>query len=567
MRQIEAFTQTYSKNRFIVTSRIVGYRDAPIAAEYQVYTLADFSENQIRAFTKKWCPAYERWVNRVEENQFLQDAATKEAEKLFKATRLDEGVKRLAINPLLLTILSLIQRQGIDLPGHRVELYELCTTTLLDTWIKAKRPIEATQFSKNDLIKILRPLAFWMHEHPTIGAIPEEELLEQVVKQLLERNIPRQVDEAQHLAEQFLQTIRGKTGILVERGKQRYGFLHITFEEYFAAGKLVISKKDRDAFIKQHLHDSRWRVVILLTIGIIGILQSDEEGVTELVQESILKAESPFDNWLHRDLIFAGLCLADDVGISIACENTIIEQSVYLYLTSPFQHLRTAFSSVLQAWRGTRISAKVNDLILVLQEILISSITSQSKVSPSFSDKFQFERDFAEYCQQQVLQIPEMCIRFICLSVITVLSSLGIDMVQWVEYALNALSDSDSDVREAAATALGQVGSGQTQVVEALLKLLSDLDSDVRRAAITALGQVGSGQPQVVEALLNALSDFAVTQAIINALTILTADSVKVGRRVEELLARYDFISTKSFSVDSAVNGLFLALQQIMKDV
>ena len=122
-------------------------------------------------------------------------------------------------------------------------------------------------------------------------------------------------------------------------------------------------------------------------------------------------------------------------------------------------------------------------------------------------------------------------------------------------------------MRRTAATALGQVGSGQTQVVEALLKLLSDLDSDVRRAAITALGQVGSGQPQVVEALLNALSDFAVTQAIINALTILTADSVKVGRRVEELLARYDFISTKSFSVDSAVNGLFLALQQIMKDV
>ena len=161
VRQIQIFTQSYSQNRFIVTSRIVGYKDAQLAAEYQAYTLADFNEEQIKAFTKKWCPAYERWVNQVEESQSLQDAATKEANKLFQATRLNEGVKRLAVNPLLLTILALIQRQGIELPSHRVELFDLCVTTLLDTWIKAKGPAGAIRFSKNDLIKILRPLAFW----------------------------------------------------------------------------------------------------------------------------------------------------------------------------------------------------------------------------------------------------------------------------------------------------------------------------------------------------------------------------------------------------------------------
>ena len=160
VRQIQIFTQSYSQNRFIVTSRIVGYKDAQLAAEYQAYTLADFNEEQIKAFTKKWCPAYERWVNQVEESQSLQDAATKEANKLFQATRLNEGVKRLAVNPLLLTILALIQRQGIELPSHRVELFDLCVTTLLDTWIKAKGPAGAIRFSKNDLIKILRPLAF-----------------------------------------------------------------------------------------------------------------------------------------------------------------------------------------------------------------------------------------------------------------------------------------------------------------------------------------------------------------------------------------------------------------------
>src|SRR5207237_2885626 len=138
----------------------------------------DFNEAQIGAFAIKWCPAYEQWVNLVEDSQVLQQAATKEAEKLFLATQRNPGVKRLAVNPLLLTILALIQRQGIELPSHRIELFELCATTLLDTWVKARG--QSTHFTKDDLIKILRPLAFWMHEHPAVGAIPERVLIEQI---------------------------------------------------------------------------------------------------------------------------------------------------------------------------------------------------------------------------------------------------------------------------------------------------------------------------------------------------------------------------------------------------
>lgn len=79
-------------------------------------------------------------------------------------------VKRLAVNPLLLTILALIQRQGRELPSHRVELFDLCVSTLLETWVKAKGI--STHLTKTELIKMLRPLAFWMHEHPEVGSIP-----------------------------------------------------------------------------------------------------------------------------------------------------------------------------------------------------------------------------------------------------------------------------------------------------------------------------------------------------------------------------------------------------------
>ncbi len=89
VNHIEIFTQTHENCRFIITSRIVGYREAPLTHNYQAYTLADFSEEQVKTFTRQWCPAYERWVNGHSDSQYLTDAATSEAEKFSRPPRVD----------------------------------------------------------------------------------------------------------------------------------------------------------------------------------------------------------------------------------------------------------------------------------------------------------------------------------------------------------------------------------------------------------------------------------------------------------------------------------------------
>jgi len=505
VRHIEAFTQSYPGNRFIVTSRIVGYKEAPLAADYQAFTLADFSEDQIKTFVEKWCPAYERWVKGTTDSQYLEDLAKKETKKLFDATQRKPGVKRLAVNPLLLTILALIQRQGIELPSHSIELFDLCATTLLDTWVKAKGQAGSPPFSKNDLIKILRPLAFWMHQHQAVGAIPEEELTEQITRQLLERKITRYEDEATKLAERFLYTVRGKMGILIERGRQRYGFLHQTFEEYFAARELEI-RKDRNDFIKLHLHDSRWREIILLTVGAIGILQSNEEGVTELIEETILKANSPFETWLHRDLLFAGLCLADDIGVSVSCEDEISEQMLYFYITTPYDSILNAFMSVLTQWSDTPAGIKIAKVALSILRERNRLIGTTTQSLTSSSDTALFERLSTHY-QHLVQQYQEALIRLLRLRIISLLGHLETDTTKWVEYALAMLSDSYPDVRQTAALALGHLGSDGPQVIDALLKLLSDTDWQPRVGATTALMRLGNGKPQVIDALLTLFSD------------------------------------------------------------
>jgi HEAT repeat protein len=495
VRHIEMFTQAHAANRFVVTSRIVGYKEAPLSSEYQAYTLADFSEEQVKSFTQKWCPAYEHWVNGIWDSQPLEHAATKEAEHLFDATQSRPAVKRLAVNPLLLTILALIQRQGIALPSHRVELFELCAMTLIDTWVKAKG--QATHFSKNELIKILRPLAFWMHQHLAVGNIPQEELYEQIVQQLIERSFNE--SEASKLAEQFLETVRGKTGILVERGKERYGFLHQTFEEYFAAKELE-KRKDHNDFIRQHLHDPRWHEVILLAVGSIGILHSNEEEVTELAYTTIAGAGSQYEWALHRDLLLAGECLADDIGIRAVCEDELIEQIVYLALTTPYNGLRKACSKVLATWSSTRIGEKAAGLVLPLLRQWLTAPDPKN----IFTLTTRFEKKLAEHIEQLATHYQEEMLQHLRFQLTVILARLQrLEGIDWAGNILGILSDSHD--RAKALKSCRESGI-QVSISEILFKVLDDPDLDVKEKAISALGYLGDASPAVINTLISALS-------------------------------------------------------------
>ena len=535
VRQIEAFTTAYQKNRFFVTSRIVGYKEVPISAAsgYQTYTLADFNEQQVEQFAQQWCPAYERWVKGTTDRHYLEQVAREDAEKLFRSTQRNPGVKRLAVNPLLLTILALIQRQGRELPSHRVELFDLCATTLLETWVKARGT--HAHLTKTELIKILRPLAFWMHQHPEISAIPLDELKERILQQFHERTITG--DEADKRTEDFLQTVRGETGILIERGKDRYGFLHLTFEEFFAALELEREKEDkRSAFIKAHLHEARWREVILLTVGTFGILRSNEERVTELLEQDILQAQSPFEEWLHRDLLFAGLCLADDVGLNARREEAILEEILYRYLTSPYDALRQAIAPVISSWSGTKIGEKASAWMLPLLKHartitdpdLLAATGTFPLVSGLATRVQKRYQGFARHYQESQFYLLRLYI-------LSVLSRLDIDtpninIVEQLNIALNKLTLAEAPVRQGAATALGQLGQGSAEVVTALLSALGSQEWQVRQGAATALGQLGQGSAEVVTALLSALGsqEWPVRQGAATALGQLGQGSAEV---------------------------------------
>ncbi|WP_416666057.1 NACHT domain-containing protein [Egbenema bharatensis] len=134
VQQINQLVNAYPTNKFVITSRIAGYQEAALGSRFRELTITPMGDAQIERFLQRWCLAIEV-AQRPEADRSLQQRdAEREAQGIVQAIATQPGVKRFATNPLLLTILALIHRNGTKLPQRRVELYDLAAKTLIEDW-------------------------------------------------------------------------------------------------------------------------------------------------------------------------------------------------------------------------------------------------------------------------------------------------------------------------------------------------------------------------------------------------------------------------------------------------
>jgi predicted NACHT family NTPase len=87
-------------------------------------------------------------------------------------------------------------------------------------------------------------------------------------------------------AESFLEHIRYRTGLLVERRPEVFAFAHLTFQEYLAA--CAVSRGnlrgiDTNTLAAQHA-DGRWNEVIALYCGLSSV-KAAREMITEMIKQ------------------------------------------------------------------------------------------------------------------------------------------------------------------------------------------------------------------------------------------------------------------------------------------
>ncbi len=313
-------------NKFVLTSRVVGYRAVrPSAEDLVECTIVDFEEDEIDEFVAHWTTALEKQAQG--NTSIAQADAETDRRELLEAINQNPGVRQLASTPLLLTILALMKRQGVSLPERRVQLYDQYVSTLLSTWNRARsisgrapgRDIDELQ-----TIRVLAPLAFLMHEvSPGVGLVGREDMRRKLEELFLERG-----DASAHqAARQFLTDVRDHAALLLERGPGEYGFIHLTFEEYLAAVAIALKGQGNAEPIiealSNHVGDQAWREVTLLTIGYLGIRQQLPKVAGEVVEALVNRQPGP----PGEAVVLAGDAVLDTWpgGVSVPSKDYVVQ--------------------------------------------------------------------------------------------------------------------------------------------------------------------------------------------------------------------------------------------------
>ncbi|MCP4534894.1 MAG: hypothetical protein GY831_27180, partial [Delftia sp.] len=350
-------------SQVVVTSRVAGYRAAPLRGDLAHFTIQDMDDEAVRRFCERWTLAVERFLLRGEDldDEAVAQRAASEAAALLDAIQASPGVRKLATNPLLLTILALIHRDQTRLPEQRVQLYQQTVKTLVELW-------RDTGLSEAEVIDVLGPLALWIHEHQPTGLATEDEVRAEITRALAAwhgHDPARLPGKFKRRVEVFMRAVREQSGLLVARGEGLYGFMHLTFQEYFVARELTRDSMTAIENIQQRLHLPRWREPLLLAVA---YLSEAQRGAMDRVMLGLLDAPADYEQTLHRNLLFAAACIPDAVWVPPRYARRIVAELVELYADERaggrYPTLRAQIEDALRPLRRDDNAARIVDELL-----------------------------------------------------------------------------------------------------------------------------------------------------------------------------------------------------------
>ena len=377
IEEIESFAQRYPGNRILVTSRPVGYEIARFANRWFQHSLIhEFNDRQIHSYL-------EAWYTHVLKYSPLPADVRQELESFYTTLKDNSRLHKLAANPLLLTVMTALHRYK-RLPDKRVQVYEECADLLLDTWAKLKH--EGTRWKdmkmgKENQIACIAHLGYVLHKRSqekevgnTGKLIEDTELKEDVATDVPAKFMLREIErflknqkllsgaEQGAEAELFLELARAEAGLIVERGTDEegealYGFVHRTFQEYFAAVDVYERYQQEDdssiisKFLNEHLHHPHWREVILLLFGKLKHKQAT------IQLRRILEGKSRLSKYSHivqHDLFFVCSCLAEEITVENDFAEFVVVHLRDLIKETPFSLQRKEAMEALGTIMQTR---------------------------------------------------------------------------------------------------------------------------------------------------------------------------------------------------------------------
>ena len=362
---IEAFCNLYPSTPVIVTSRVVGYEQAPLdPRKFEPFRLADFDDEQVGEYASKWFA--------TDENS-TPDQQRKRTQAFLNESR---SVPDLRSNPLMLALMCNIYLGEDFIPTNRPDVYKKCALMLFDRWDRSRR-IHTGYGFENQLSPIMTQIAHWLYSAPALqSGVTEQQLIQECAKYLHARRY-EQFEEAEKAATDFIEFCRGRAWVFSDTGTtpggmNLYQFTHRTFLEYFTALYLFRTNPKPSellSVLQPKIAKREWDVVAQLAFH---IASREVEGAADDLMLGLLQAAKAKPASQMNFLTFAGCCL-EFVSCSPKATRSVAEATLEA-------HLNWA-SAVVQSGKTLRRSPTPSDADDLVSNLLHTSDENRGTVA------------------------------------------------------------------------------------------------------------------------------------------------------------------------------------------
>jgi hypothetical protein len=270
--------QHIRKNILVVTSRFSGLQESKglqFHTSIPSFAIQDFDIGDIEQFLENWYETIEVAVGGERSEADALAQAKNSAKDLIDVIKDEsyDNLKKLAVNPLLLTIIAIVHRTRAILPKERYKLYDESIRVMIELWNVANRKLDIS-FSVDNSISNLSKIAAHMMKHN----------IREVKKETICTLIPETIEGKSR--DEFLNTMVVQAGLLYYSEAQ-FGFLHLSFQEYLTA--IFFAKSGSQNDILEYCAMAYWQETIKLFINVGNVDQFFQEIDRHLIDKNYWK--------------------------------------------------------------------------------------------------------------------------------------------------------------------------------------------------------------------------------------------------------------------------------------
>ena len=231
-----------SGNQIIITSRIVGYQLCALTNPYIKHSsLLPMDHQQTKEFVEKWLSQVEESIcaifseEGVQRNEKRLEDFLKRRSNAVK-TMFENGLQLLMLNPSLLSwICTFIYKSSHESrPKSRIEVFDNAVQSILHS-----RTNEESDILKDMLTNVLMNLATYLHLQTPSGLIDAMDMKNLCYLTLQQQSVSTDRTELRKYTKILMSWLDSNISIVCEQSLQIFGFLHLSFQEYFVARALV----------------------------------------------------------------------------------------------------------------------------------------------------------------------------------------------------------------------------------------------------------------------------------------------------------------------------------------